>query len=84
MSETLKDALKIWQEEILEPTLKRHPERKDPFKTSSGIQLQRFYLPTVPDPRYQDQVGFPGTACMWSSVTRLLSSGYARNQRRQL
>ncbi|HEY48068.1 MAG TPA: methylmalonyl-CoA mutase, partial [Anaerolineae bacterium] len=60
MSETLKDALKAWQEEVLEPSLKRHPERKDDFKTSSGIQLERFYLPTVPDPGYQDQLGFPG------------------------
>ncbi len=60
MSETLQNALKNWQEEILEPTLKRHPERKDPFKTSSGIELERFYVPTVPDPRYQEQLGFPG------------------------
>jgi methylmalonyl-CoA mutase N-terminal domain/subunit len=60
MSETLDDALKAWQEKILEPTLKHHPERKDPFKTSSGIELERFYVPTVPDPKYQEQLGFPG------------------------
>lgn len=60
MSETLKVALKVWQEEILEPALKRQPERKDLFKTSSGIHLERFYLPTVPDPEYQAQIGFPG------------------------
>jgi methylmalonyl-CoA mutase N-terminal domain/subunit len=60
MSETLDDALKAWQDKILEPTLKRHPERKDSFKTSSGIQLERFYLPTVPDPGYPAQIGFPG------------------------
>jgi methylmalonyl-CoA mutase N-terminal domain/subunit len=60
MSETLDDVLKAWQDKILEPTLKRHPERKDSFKTSSGIQLERFYLPTVPDPGYPAQIGFPG------------------------
>ena len=60
MSETLDDVLKAWQENILEPLLKRHPERKDLFKTSSGIQLERFYLPTVPDPAYPAQIGFPG------------------------
>lgn len=60
MSETLDDALKAWQERILDPALKRHPERKDDFKTCSGIYLERFYLPTVPDPGYQEQLGFPG------------------------
>ncbi|UCF60072.1 MAG: methylmalonyl-CoA mutase family protein [Anaerolineaceae bacterium] len=60
MSETLDDAQKAWQEKILEPSLKRHPERKESFKTSSGIDLERFYLPTGPDPRYQEQLGFPG------------------------
>ena len=60
MSEKLDDALKTWQEKILEPALKRRPERKDHFKTSSGINLKRFYLPTVPDPGYPAQIGFPG------------------------
>jgi methylmalonyl-CoA mutase N-terminal domain/subunit len=60
MSETLDDAYKAWQKEILEPALKRRPERKDHFKTSSGTLLERFYLPTVPDPMYQEQLGFPG------------------------
>jgi methylmalonyl-CoA mutase N-terminal domain/subunit len=60
MSETLDDALKAWQEEILEPALNRRPERKDHFKTSSGIPLERFYLPTIPDPGYREQLGFPG------------------------
>jgi methylmalonyl-CoA mutase N-terminal domain/subunit len=60
MSEKLNDALKAWQEKILEPALKRRPERKDIFQTSSGIHLERFYLPTFPDPRYREQIGFPG------------------------
>ena len=60
MSETLDDALKAWQARILDPALKRRPERKDHFKTSSDIHLERFYLPTIPDPGYLEQIGFPG------------------------
>ncbi len=34
-----------WEREILEPVLRRHPERRDRFETSSGIEVERVYTP---------------------------------------
>ena len=49
-----------WQQEIVERTLKRFPERRDQFATSSDIPVDRIYLPADPDPDYQEKLGFPG------------------------
>lgn len=49
-----------WVEETLGPALQRFPERKDDFETSSGIPVQRVYLPRRPDDDYLDSQGFPG------------------------
>jgi methylmalonyl-CoA mutase N-terminal domain/subunit len=56
-----KDLLKNkqrWDKETLTPTLKRFPERRESFETSSEIELERFYLPRDFD--YRDDLGFPG------------------------
>jgi methylmalonyl-CoA mutase N-terminal domain/subunit len=49
-----------WEEETLNPTLKRFPERKPEFSTSSGIPVPR--LLTLPDldSDYAGRLGFPG------------------------
>jgi len=60
MSDQLKDAFARWQSEILEPALQEQAERRQAFHTSSGIELERLYLPAHPDPDYLDQLGFPG------------------------
>jgi len=57
---SLETERKNWEEKILKPALDRFPERKAEFQTSSGIPLERLYLPTDPDPDYDDQLGFPG------------------------
>ena len=49
-----------WEREVLEPALERYPERRETFETSSGIPVQRVYLPRHPDPDYEEQLGFPG------------------------
>jgi methylmalonyl-CoA mutase N-terminal domain/subunit len=49
-----------WQEETLKPTLKRYPERKPEFKTSSGIPLPPVISPDGQDPEYMQKLGFPG------------------------
>jgi methylmalonyl-CoA mutase N-terminal domain/subunit len=62
---TFRDELKRWQETILKKTLDRFPERKEEFKTSSGIPVPRLGLPpepaspsrTMPD---YERLGFPG------------------------
>jgi methylmalonyl-CoA mutase N-terminal domain/subunit len=49
-----------WEEEILQPVIKRFPERKKVFKTSSGIPQPIVGLPTDPKPDYMKKLGFPG------------------------
>ena len=60
MSE-LTDANKKWEEECLDPVLKRFPERKDHFETSSKIPIERLYFPEEATAVYQRQLGFPGS-----------------------
>ena len=56
----LEKAQQQWEKETLEPTLRRFPERKENFTTSSDIPVPRLLLPPDPDPDYLDQLGFPG------------------------
>ncbi len=53
------DEKERWREQTLRPALQRLPERKDEFETSSGIPVQRVYLPKQPDD-YLEKEGFPG------------------------
>jgi len=57
---TLEKEQKQWEEQALNPTLKRFAERKPDFRTSSGIPLPRLLVPEDPDPDYMEQLGFPG------------------------
>ncbi len=56
----LERARQAWQEETVEPTLERFPERQDEFETLSGIPLERAYVPADVDVDYLDDIGFPG------------------------
>jgi len=56
---TIKDSLQKWQETILRKSLERFKERKERFKTSSGIEVPRLALPPD-DPDYERKLGFPG------------------------
>ncbi len=51
---------KRWEEQTLRPALKKFPERKGEFETSSGMSLPRLLTPQDPDPDYCDKLGFPG------------------------
>jgi methylmalonyl-CoA mutase N-terminal domain/subunit len=57
---TLESERKRWQEESLNPTLKRFPERKSEFHTHSGIPIPRVLTPGDVDSDYVEQLGFPG------------------------
>src|SRR5574341_757348 len=60
--EHLNDSLDAWQLETLQPTLKRAPERKREFHTSSDIEVKRLYTPLdFSDNHYSDRLGFPGS-----------------------
>ena len=49
-----------WEREILEPTLRRHPERRERFETYSGIDIERVYTPREAEIDYVEDSGFPG------------------------
>jgi len=48
------------EREILEPVLRRYPERRDRFETCSGIEVERVYTPKKPEIDYVEDLGFPG------------------------
>jgi methylmalonyl-CoA mutase N-terminal domain/subunit len=54
------DARRRWEEEILQPALKNHPERKETFETPSRIPLERVYLPAEEEGAGSGEIGFPG------------------------
>jgi len=51
---------KRWEAQTLQPVIQKYPERQPTFQTSSGIPVERLYLPTDSDPDYDDKLGFPG------------------------
>ncbi len=62
MTKSLKERKQDWEQASVAPVISRFPERKDPFTTSSDIELDRVYLPDgTGDPdAYMDNLGFPG------------------------
>ena len=52
--------LRNWRENTLEPVLRKHPERKEVFRTGSGDPVERVYFPKDPGEDYVEQLGFPG------------------------
>jgi methylmalonyl-CoA mutase, N-terminal domain len=49
-----------WEQQVLNPALKRTPERQSAFKTASGLELDRLYYPGEADSRYDERLGYPG------------------------
>ncbi|PJF24287.1 MAG: methylmalonyl-CoA mutase, partial [Phototrophicales bacterium] len=49
-----------WETRLVEPALKRFPERRATFETSSGIPLERLYTPADAPIDYAADLGFPG------------------------
>jgi methylmalonyl-CoA mutase N-terminal domain/subunit len=58
MNKKLEDQREQWQQQTLDPALRKSPERKSQFKTTSGIEMPRVALPQEHD--YLSQSGFPG------------------------
>ncbi len=57
---TSESEYKRWLEQTYQPAVKRFPERKPAFKTSSGIPLPPALGPDREDPGYMEQLSFPG------------------------
>jgi methylmalonyl-CoA mutase N-terminal domain/subunit len=49
-----------WEENILQPFLKKTKEQRERFETLSHIPVERLYLPDDIDDDYAKDVGFPG------------------------
>lgn len=49
-----------WQASCVDPMLKKAPERKSHFETSSGIPVDRVYLPDDAPLDYERDLAFPG------------------------
>lgn len=56
----LAEAKREWEQARVEPILKRFPERKDRFETSSHIDVQRLYTAADLPDGYEEDMGFPG------------------------
>ncbi len=56
---SLKAEYKRWQEQVVDPALKKSPERKPVFTTSSGIELPRTAVPEEAAD-YMQKLGLPG------------------------
>jgi methylmalonyl-CoA mutase N-terminal domain/subunit len=54
-----KKALQAWEEKV-EARLAKTPERKERFETSSGMEVERVYLPEDLTEEYMEKVGLPG------------------------
>ena len=57
---TFENEQQRWEEQTRQPVLKRFPERKSEFRTSSNILLPPILTPEDPDPDYLEKLGFPG------------------------
>jgi len=60
MTQSIEDAFSEWTKKILRNVLERFPERRDDFQTTSGIPIERIFLPSAAEVDYLDKLGFPG------------------------
>ena len=49
MTDPLDDDYQHWEDDVLNPALRKAPERRPHFETSSGIPLERLYRPSHAD-----------------------------------
>jgi methylmalonyl-CoA mutase N-terminal domain/subunit len=61
VTDRMQEAEREWEERTLAPTLKRLPESKKSFTTTSLAPIERLYTPaSLPDFDYERDLGFPG------------------------
>jgi len=58
MTEKIDDFKKQWEKETLNPVIKKYPERKEHFSSSSDIDTPRIAVPEGQD--FSEEIGFPG------------------------
>lgn len=60
VEDKIKEAYEKWQEDILKKWIKKHPLRKEAFKSTSGIEIKDLYTPLDVKGNYLEKLGFPG------------------------
>lgn len=57
----LKSSKEEWQKKTIDKAIKRFPERKEKFSTTSEIEVERLYTPeNIGDLDYEKDLGYPG------------------------
>lgn len=57
----IKEKKQEWEKNVVEKTLKKFPEQKSEFATTSDIDINRLYIPeTLDENYYLKNIGFPG------------------------
>ncbi len=57
---SLIDKFNQWEQNLVQKTVERFPERKETFTTSSEIEVKRLYTPDDASQNYETSQGFPG------------------------
>ena len=58
MTKKIHEMKEQWEKEILTPVIKKYPERKEAFTSTSDINIPRVALPEEQD--FSENIGFPG------------------------
>ena len=57
----IKNSKREWESEVVDKAIKRFPERKEKFSTTSEIEVERLYTPeAIGDLDYEKDLGYPG------------------------
>ncbi|MBW4827375.1 MAG: methylmalonyl-CoA mutase, partial [Clostridiaceae bacterium] len=57
----IKNSKREWENEVVDKAIKRFPERKEKFSTTSEIEVERLYTPeAIGDLDYEKDLGYPG------------------------
>ncbi|MEF9992415.1 MAG: methylmalonyl-CoA mutase family protein [Romboutsia sp.] len=59
-SKTIKESFQKWQENKVDKSLARFPERKEEFKFDTGAEVKRLYTPLDVELDYENDLGYPG------------------------
>jgi methylmalonyl-CoA mutase N-terminal domain/subunit len=57
---TIESEFERWREQVYLPSVKRFPERKEEFRTASGVPLPPILVPSEDGADYLEKAGFPG------------------------
>lgn len=59
-NQTIKESFQKWEENKVNKSLARFPERKEEFKFDTGEEVKRLYTPLDVNLEYENDLGYPG------------------------